>query len=272
MLTNQTLRWSRRAPFNDPHDLQVGFSTAVPLEEVRDRALDLMWDRVICRNWTWPRNQMGALLEATRAAMLKYGRLGFREAMAAGLEPSIRTFPNIVERFSADVIKHFETIKVLCLSPMNDNAAMWAYYADDHRGLVLEFATIPELDSVYRVAQRVTYADEPPPLLEPEAWAQLLAGNIRLDTKLADRLMLIKHTHWAHEREWRIVTGEGRFPNEVFEDIRFGAPELVGVYFGVRAERWCAELMPLIRARYPDAKLWQAEKGMSFGLKFSPIE
>jgi hypothetical protein len=215
---------------------------------------------------------MGFMLEATRIPMLKLGRAGFREAMAQALEPSIKRFPKLVEEFSAQVIEHFATLKVLCLSPMNDNSAMWAYYADDHRGLVLEFANVPELDSVYRMARRVTYAEQPPPLLDSEAWAQLVAGNINLAPGLADRLMYIKHMHWAHEQEWRIVSGEGRYRQQVFEDIPFGAPELVGVYFGTRASAWREELTPFVRANYRAAKLWQAEKKSPFGLQFVAVD
>lgn len=45
-LANGTLRWSRPTTFNDLFDMAVPFSTELDVNQVTQRALDLMWDRI----------------------------------------------------------------------------------------------------------------------------------------------------------------------------------------------------------------------------------
>lgn len=52
--------------------------------------------------------------------------------------------------------------RILCLSELNDVTSMWNHYADEYRGVVLEFEAVDQLDSVFLVARLVTYQDVPP--------------------------------------------------------------------------------------------------------------
>ena len=48
------------------------------------------------------------------------------------------------------------TARVFCLTTEFDNDAMWAHYAENHKGLVLAFRHLPHLDTPFIVAQPVT--------------------------------------------------------------------------------------------------------------------
>jgi hypothetical protein len=137
--------------------------------------------------------------------------------------------------------------------------------------VALEFRNVPELDSVYRLAKPVQYADHAPPMLTDEELAEFFAGDRTLHSRLAEPLMYFKTTRWRDERELRIVSGDGRFPEQEVEDVAFHPDELVAVYFGARATDLRAELEPVVRQKYPRARMWQAIKGKATKIEFVSI-
>jgi hypothetical protein len=271
-LTNSTLRWSRPSRFNDLFDMAVPFSTDFDNQYVTKRALDLMWERVRNPGQRPPSNKMGAVLEQFSIQFFQRGREQFDKDMHPGIAESLAKLPRRLEAFSNEILGHMSRVKVLCLSrALNDNT-MWGLYAENHRGLVLEFANAEGVDSVYRVAKPVNYSDHAPPLLDDEGLANFLAGNITLTPRLTDPLMFIKSTHWRYEQELRIVSGEGRNPGAEFEDVPFHPRELVAIYFGARANELRTEVEPTVIEKYPHAHRWQARQGKGFQIDFIDLQ
>ncbi len=231
-----------------------------------------MWQRVQSISIQPSANQMGDMLEALRPVFLQMGLERFTETMHESMAPSLEAMPSLLQKLGLEIVQHMRTMKVLCLSRVHDHNQMWGVYASDHKGLVLEFANAEGVDSVYRVAQPVTYSDRPPPLLDDEGLSNFLAGNISLTPKLADPLIYLKSTHWSYEQEMRIASGDGRKPNDEVEDAQFHPRELVGVYFGARAGELRKEVEPLVIARYPHAQRWQASQGHGFQIDFSRLD
>lgn len=89
-------------------------------------------------------------------------------------------------------------VGVLCLTEENDNALMWAHYAESHKGVALGFNAeesyferrINEQDD-FRHLERVTYKEQP-----TVQFATLEDGREILYTKNLD---------WEYEKEWRMV-------------------------------------------------------------------
>jgi hypothetical protein len=271
-LTDSTLRWSRPSKFNDLFDMAVPYSADFDADHVTQRALDLMWERIQHPGQRRPMNQMGALLERLWAHFLRQGREQFDKDLRPGVRETLAKLPGHMDVFGKEIVGGLKTIKVLCLSGAHDDNTMWALYADNHRGLVLEFANAEGVDSVYRVAKPVNYSNRAPPLLDDEGLANFLAGNITLTPDLADRLMFLKSAHWRYEQELRIVTGEGRNPDAEFEDVPFHPRELVAVYFGARAAELRTELEPIVVEKYPHAQRWQASQGKGFQIDFTHLD
>lgn len=271
-LRQRSLRWSRPSRFNDLFDMAVPFSMEFHTEHVTRRALDLMWERLENPIRQPPLNQMGVALDIARPVFLRLGRDQFEKEMRTGVEAALARHPERMAAFSKEIIAHLSTMKVLCLSRVHDDNTMWGLYAENHRGMVLEFANASGVDSPYRLARRVNYCDRAPPLLDDEAMANFLAGNIELTTDLVDPLMILKSTHWRYEQELRLVSGEGRTPNADFEDVNFHSRELVAAYFGARATELRMELEPLMVEKYPHAQLWQASQGYGFQINFTGID
>jgi hypothetical protein len=217
-------------------------------------------------------SKLAVPLEIGRVAFLVMGKQKFMAEMRTAVEQSLNDLPAILERFSGEFMDYLSTVKVLCLSSVNDDNGMWGLYAGDNQGLVMEFANQPGLDSVFQLAKPINYADRPPPMLTDEALAEFMAGDRKLDGKFADPLMYYKTNRWRDEKELRLVSGEGRFPKEEVEDVRFHPRELVAVFFGARAAALRQELGPVVRKLYPHAKLWQAVKGKATKIEFLPIE
>lgn len=271
-LLHRTLRWSRPSRFNDLFDMAVPYSTDFDTEYVLRRALDLMWERLENPSEQPSLNQMGAVLDIGRPIFLRLGRDQFDKEMRAGLEDALAKHPERMEEFGQEIISRLRTAKVLCLSRVHDDNTMWGLYADNHRGIVLEFANADGVDSPYRLAKAVNYSDRAPPLLDDEGLANFLAGNIELTADLVGPLMTLKSTHWRYEQELRLVSGEGRTPSAAFEDVHFHPRELVAVYFGARASDLRRELEPLIIEKYPHAERWQASQGQGFRIAFTKLD
>lgn len=271
-VTNGTLRWSRPTKFNDLFDMSVPFSTDFDADFIVPRILDLMWQRATNPGRKPIVNKLAIPLEIGRVAFLMMGKKKFMEEMRTAVEQSLNDLPAILDKFSGEFVDYLSTVKVLCLSSVNDDNGMWGLYAGDNQGLVLEFANQPGLDSVFQLAKPINYADRAPPMLTDEALAEFMAGDRKLDGKIADPLMYYKTNRWRDERELRLVSGEGRFPKDEVEDVRFHPRELVAVYFGARAVALREELGPVVRKKYPHAKLWQAVKGKATKIEFLPIE
>jgi len=105
------------------------------------------------------------------------------------------------ERWDYACQRFIDTHGILCLSESPDNALMWAHYADNHTGLVLEFdENHPFFDQRFsssmptRHLLQVMYQRNLPLLPFPLPYAEDLFA-----------FWLTKTSDWAYEREWRMA-------------------------------------------------------------------
>jgi hypothetical protein len=97
--------------------------------------------------------------------------------------------PGWLERIMHDILGG---IGLLSMSATAEEGLLWAYYAEGHRGVCIEFEGGVGL---FAAAQEVTYTDQAPVinLLEDGRTTQIRKS------------MLTKASRWAHEREWRVL-------------------------------------------------------------------
>jgi Protein of unknown function (DUF2971) len=125
------------------------------------------------------------------------------------------------------------SMRILCMSELADSAPMWAHYADQHRGVVLEFQSLDAVDSPLLIARPVMYQDEPPRLPSMESWVRHLTGQIPIDLKqFFKEYELIKATQWSYEREWRVLSYAGADESGPYADYSFFGTELHRVIIG----------------------------------------
>lgn len=101
-------------------------------------------------------------------------------------------FSNITDSMLAN--NHFNTMGVMSFTESIDNLLMWAHYANEHRGIVIEFDPSHEF---FKELKPVIY-------LEKRFTGSSL--NIHNESAfLREDIFLEKSKHWEYEKEWRIV-------------------------------------------------------------------
>ena len=139
-----------------------------------------------------------------------------------------RNIRNLVIDHVAHVTAAREQIGILSLCDSPDNMLLWAHYADEHRGAVLEI-NVGEL-----IAPKTTPNDV-------QCLTEVIYSDERIDY-IAERIPLwmtlaYKSGAWSYEREWRLfksLSSLRRKTEDVFV-IDLPAKAIKGVVFGARA-------------------------------------
>ena len=144
--------------------------------------------------------------------------------------------------FYNDVIKpslpHFG---ILSLSETHTNLVMWAHYADNHQGIVLDldeshpfFYTPPQNCHLLHRIKKVEYLDERP-IITSDEWG------------CDEKSFLTKSKDWVYEREYRMsILFDDKDTDTNKYNIQF-PPEIVkSVYIGCKATKETIEYIELI--------------------------
>ncbi len=275
VLKNRTLRWSTPGTLNDPYDMQFDLQIDIDREALKATVLEKLWDAFYGDQPAPVGNPFGAVIKGVRDVFPNLTRQAFDIKFGAAIDKGFaggeRTLPEVLERVRALMAD----TKILCLTESPDSTTMWAYYAEQHQGVVLQFRSVPELDSPWGVARPVQYLADMPRLLDNAFLADMLSGRISMDVgSIMDRMIYTKSSEWAHEQEWRICSGVGRDRKAPHEDIPFNPLELEAVIVGCRMpEEDRAEFSDLSRRLYPQAQLLKAEKAeRKFQIQIKPLE
>lgn len=225
VVANGLLRYTQLGAFNDPFDgrphltalgtdeqLRESLATIIP-EENR-RAYDMLSVDV--------RAQVPfEMFSALAISIAEHGTPSFMEQMR-------NIVPSFQDWFHSKMDEH---VGVLSLSALPDNLLMWSHYSLGHKGFAVGFdgqhsyfnSKLSESDELRHIRE-VLYREE-------RTQAPLTAMN-------GVEMFFVKSTHWAYEKEWRIlrpladaeITQEAspfpihlfRFPDSALRQIIFG--------------------------------------------------
>ena len=111
---------------------------------------------------------------------------------------------------------------VLCLSAKYNSPLMWSHYADQHRGVCVEYdvSTLESTD-----LHRVTY-DQPREVRASRVRDWLINGDEAAKEEVERACLLTKSRQWSYEAEWRLIGKVG------LQDCRM---DLKSVTFGMRS-------------------------------------
>jgi hypothetical protein len=177
--------------------------------------------RILCQG---DHNRDVIASQAIKAVRKKHPEFSNEEAFQAADQVSAKILVDHHEeasrQFGVALARDYNArVGILCLTATSTDILMWSHYADQHRGICLEFRTNIK-DSIFEMAQRVSYADEYPHL-------DLLKLVRDHEFREAIPWMLTKSSFWSYEREWRILdfdNGRGvrKFPPECLSAVILG--------------------------------------------------
>lgn len=117
-------------------------------------------------------------------------------------------------------------IGIAALSDTYDNELMWTHYADEYRGICVEYYADRLFNQLPRncTLSRVGYVNEP---------TRVSAAYRNSFEEAAIRILSQKKSSWAYEREWRVLGPVGRVNirgmQPVVRSLRLGSRMGVGI-------------------------------------------
>lgn len=274
VLRNSTLRWSSPILFNDPFDVPREMSFGlIPKDIVR--AIGREIERLI----TTPPSDTSYLEEHLRLAIETVRReisAEVKKQMLSSLREGANSFTpsgESLEALRAMWRGLLPNLRILCVTESPAHVAMWYHYADQYKGVAIEFACDDQVDSALLCAKRVAYLAKKPAVYTASGWAKILC--MRKDIAIREILRIATYTKsvdWSYEHEWRVVSQKRPSDDGLFTDYCFHPGEVRRVFLGpLISVPDKTEILSLLRS-YPKAKAFNVALGMSRELEFNGID
>ena len=264
VLENSTLRWSSPTILNDPFD--------IPRElfpEVSEQQVATAFAQKLIHEVQNPRDNFEELAPGI-IEILQSMKQSFPTVVSLEMNTRLEGLMIVAAKetdvlLSLQVLKDhwlntLDTKRVICVSEEPDIIPMWNHYADGYKGIVLEFACLDELDSVWLIANPINYTDTKPFTYSAEGLAELVFRNNSWATKyLTVELMRIKTTNWAYEKEWRVSTIKKSNEKGLYSDYGFHPNELKSVILGHQFDNSELPNIMALSQKYPNATIKSAK-------------
>jgi hypothetical protein len=217
-LSNRLIRFTQPSDFNDPFELHPSFDL---MSKADIAALPLV------PGHEGPEGRMHVLTPEALQAMFT--------AVLPGLQKQLAQHANHEGTFALDnnwmAQATFDAkFGILCLSELADSLLMWAHYAGNHRGFVVQFdETHPffaatEFEGQSLELTKIEYSSERPVL--------------SFSTINSPHLYYRKSTEWSYEQEWRLIkllpSADRVIPHDEFPRCLYEVPRdaIRGVILG----------------------------------------
>jgi hypothetical protein len=257
------IRFTQPSAFNDPIEMQPFFETVLSREQVEEVCIEAFENELRVQYITRPPEYASLSFDEFKVEM---------EQMFPELNQILcQTIDEALELVRSDdelqytpnqLFQDFDKdIGILCLTEKPDNLLMWAHYAQQHQGFVIEF---DEAHSFFNQEKRADYYFD-----------RLLKVRYSIDRPnqaciadlTAEETFLTKSKDWEYEQEWRMLRRLKTFTERIIigqTDMHLYSfpPECVtGIILGARmSDKDRTELINLISndLRYNHVKLYQA--------------
>lgn len=281
ILKNGRIRFSQSSALNDPIEMRPFFEVVA-----EDSFLRGEFEKTQAALWE------DALRLTYDNRPPKYASLSFEEfkQMAERLAPNSeqmlrQSIDDTLELAKSDdlmaltrkqIFKEFdESIGVLSLTEKPDNLLMWAHYAQQHQGFVIEFdETNPYFDQKRRIDDEFNHLRKVHYSVDRPQRASLM------DVSDED-MFLIKGKDWEYEQEWRMLRplkdSDVKIPTPTGDVHLFSLPPecVKGIVLGARmSDKDTSEIVNLINndPRYNHVNIYQASVDeRRFQLNIEPI-
>lgn len=175
----------------------------------------------------------------------------------AKLDKQIEEQKKVLKDKFSEIKQIRDKFLVGCFTTNYDSILMWSHYADNHRGVCIEF-DIP--DNEQELYSKVIYSETRPSNnlvqgIEKICGHLLGKGEIDMADKLFIKLMTepyyTKSKNWSYENEYRLlfpekdIVNNDRFYKDKFSDnverIAYKMPTVKKVYLGAKLQSGCPE-------------------------------
>lgn len=278
VLRSQSVRYNSPLSFNDPFDVQSGLHFEFDLARLHAKVVDRI--HAFAAATSVPDVDSGDVWgQLVLKAREYYPTHGFnRERWIKLTAPSFANICEVIrdtqERYQAHWRhKLLPGVRVFCVSEDRDNLLMWAHYARDHTGTVLELWSLPEEDNPLSVARPIEYAENPLSFFTEAEFIDDMTGLRKLDfIALYKRYAYAKSDHWSYEREWRVWYPFSKSV-EKFDTVPLRKSEVGAIYFGCKATSdFIQQSLQICRTSFPDAKAFKASKsGNRYAVEYTEI-
>ena len=149
------------------------------------------------------------------------------------------------------------SIRALCFSQELRSHLLWAHYADNHRGMCLEYSFSEE--HIRACCFPVRYSRDLPVLRGVERFSVPGPNQGALHMRIEDdgQVFLTKSQEWAYEQEYRCLSWS-EDPSSVGQR-RPIAGVLTGVYFGLRATAQTISVVGRLLHDRPAVRFYRAQ-------------
>lgn len=258
ILSTQTVRLSSPLLFNDPFDVQREWE-GLEFDELEDAIIERF--RAYFRGEATPSNPAALkLLQLARDDEVDARDERFFNTMRIFLRAMRKPMEGFLSDFKAAWKERLPNLRIMCFSEDPASAAMWAHYSANHTGVVLQFASSDERDSVWLLAEPVIYQQKKPSLPSASEWARAFMGETELDWDIVLReYQFVKDPQWSWEKEYRVVTAKKASETGLFSDDVFFREDLRGVILGAAiAPEAEHAIRGLCAANYPDTTIYRS--------------
>lgn len=232
---------SKPKMFNDPFDSLLYVDKEAILKEVKDPR-----NRWKFQRWLELNPKLTTTLTKKQKNQIKSLLSESPRKYAFSMRLASPKLERMIEQSIQDCIQYIKNYQnIVCFSETQTSPTMWAYYADSHKGFVVEYDfknyNTPCVNCLHKCAYQhyellfpVIYSDERFNAKDFVAsfWSQQMLINspvevfIPKDDELAlYKALLYKSNDWNHEKEWRIISQCDTFPNIIQKPL--------AIYLGV---------------------------------------
>lgn len=278
ILESGKLRYGSPKSFNDPFDMAVNIDWDFNIRELHEKLLSKL--EIIASSPEEPKvDPTDPWGKIARLAWVKYPSHGFpRDQFQALSGEHISQLAMEFESTRKQYQQWWESkasdFRVFCVSEERDNLLMWAHYAKDHAGAVVELLSLPEEDNLLSAASKVEYVEKPLPFFTESEWIDEIFSINRINfSKLYYRYPTVKSLHWAYENEWRVWYPLSETPTSPYDEIPLRASEFKAIYLGCKASNsFSISVRELVKSKFHNTLAFKARKKPGvFGLKYNEI-
>ena len=269
ILKTQTLRWGSPSTFNDPFDIQIEIQASymnddIFYKELIEKAIELVYGEKEPIFKSIGTLGFSILIQMLRQIRHNVPVEEFRKTSISALMDGKEDAKKILENFNNDWKEYIKKSRLLCVTEEKNNLLMWAHYAQEHTGLVIELKCIEEEDTPLCVAKPIKYVDEVPEIMTKD---EFINGNLGLEIvdngRLFNNLVFTKSNHWSYEKEWRCFDESieaNSDPTGSFDTEPILAEEISAVYLGCRiSQKNKSEVINILNeSRYSHVKIFES--------------